>query len=63
MFKKFDGIYTKRHDYAREWKRERSFEEDFGRNGIRGLNGIFLKNLERIQELPEHLLSKLSLCF
>ena len=34
----------------------RSFEEDFDRNGIGGLNGIYLNNLERIQELPEYLL-------
>jgi hypothetical protein len=35
---------------------EMSFEEDFDRHGIGGLSGIFLKNLERLQELPEHVL-------
>lgn len=35
---------------------ERSFEEDFDRNGIGGSNGIWLNNLGRIQELPEYLL-------
>jgi len=34
-------------------KREK-FEEDFDGNGIGGLNGIYRKNVERIQELPEY---------
>jgi hypothetical protein len=37
-------------------KREGSFAKDSDRNGIGGSSAIFLNNLERIQELPEHLL-------
>jgi hypothetical protein len=33
---------------------ERGFGGDFDRNGIGGSSAIFLNNLERIQELPEH---------
>jgi hypothetical protein len=39
-----------------ESQRRERLKEDFDRDGFGGLSGIFLNNLERLQELPEHLL-------